>query len=428
MDYNKGYKYNFTLSSGGALYNSASIEVLVNLFETLKFIDLQSSVIAKRLVTEKISLSDFMEWFILQDESELFHIEESHEYFALFDLLEKQNVSDIFSDLLISLFLIDKQNAIDEIKSINAILEKKEEFDFSEFPFIFALVDIADKYGFDEAKEIFSFLSQFNHASFTDRDPKKAISDFVIGKIEDYDSAYDWIIPFEMKVDWRSSSIQVMPQTESSYIDMPGQDGSIVENTIYKNRLFSIVAFSELGLSVYEKEELKRNIVQILDATKNNPKKLTFMNSNTSFDVQYSGSAEIAEGPSYVKATIPLESSPYGYPLFEQEVFGTGLLVNDGDKETGCVNKILSGAINPSFQLGTITYTWSGTVPQDTTLYIDHNNYTCYLETVEGTRTNVIDKLTGEFQTIPKGSSVAITAFGETGDYLVTTLKEKILW
>ena len=84
--------------------------------------------------------------------------------------------------------------------------------------------------------------------------------------------------------------------------------------------------------------------------------------------------------------------------------------------------------MNPSFQLGTITYTWEGTVPEDTTLYIDHNNYTCYLETVKGTRTNVIDKLTGEFQTIPKASSIAITALGNTGDYLVTKLKEKILW
>lgn len=428
MNFNNQYKYNFQLSDGGALYNSAVIELLVNVFETLKIIDYQAKVIAQRLITEKISLSDFMEWLVLQDEPEFFYLEESHKYSALFDFIENQNVSDVFSDLLISLFLLDKQSAIDEIKSVNAILEKKEEFDFSESPFISALVDIADKYGFDEAKEIFSFISQYDHASFTDRDPKKAVSDFLVGKIEDYDSAYDWIIPFEMKVDWRSSSIQVMPQTESSYIDMPGQDGSIVENTIYKNRLFSIVAFSELGLTVYEKEELKRQIAQILDATKNSPKKLTFMNSSTSFDVQYSGSAEISEGPSYVKATIPFETSPYGYPLFEQEVFGTGLLINDGDKETGCVNKILSGAVNPSFQLGTITYTWSGTVPEDTTLFIDHNNYTCYLETVEGTRTNVIDKLTGEFQVIPKGSSIAITAFGDTGEYLITTLKEKILW
>ena len=428
MDYNKSLKYNFSIPDGGATYNSAGIEVLVNLFETLKFLDSHGKVIVQRLITEKISLSDFMEWFVFQNESEYFHLDETINNFALFDLIEKQGVSDIFSNLLISLFLLDKQNAVDEIRQLNAIIEEKERFDISEFPEIKALVEIADQYGLNEAEKILAYISQFDTVRATDREPRKAVSDFVIGQVEDYDRAFDWIIPFDMKVNWRDSSIQVMPQTESSYIDMPEKDGSIIENTIYKNRLFSIVAYSELGLSIYEKEQLKREIAQILDATKNSPKKLTFMASDTSFDVQYSGSADITEGPSFVKATIPLESGPYGYPLFEKEVLGTGLLVNDGDADSGCIHKISSGAVNPSFQMGMITYKWSGTVPADTTLYIDHNNYTCYLETVEGTRTNVIDKLTGEFQTIPKASSVAITAFGNTGDYLTTTLKEKILW
>lgn len=428
MDYNKSLKYNFSIPDGGATYNSAGIEVLVNLFETLKFLDSQGKVIVQRLITEKISLSDFMEWFVFQNESEYFHLDETINNFALFDLIENQGVSDIFSNLLISLFLLDKQNVVDEIRQLNAIIEEKEPFDFSEVPTIEALVEIADQYGLNEAEKILAYIFQFDSLRATDKEPRKAVSDFVIGQVENYDRAFDWIVPFDMKVNWRDSSIQVMPQTESSYIDMPEKDGSIIENTIYKNRLFSIVAYSELGLSIAEKEQLKRDIAQILDATKNSPKKLTFMNSDTSFDVQYSGSADITEGPSFVKVTIPFESGPYGYPLFEKEVSGTGLLVNDGDADSGCIHKISSGAVNPSFQMGTITYKWSGTVPANTTLYIDHNNYTCYLETVEGTRTNVIDKLTGEFQTIPKASSVAITAFGNTGDYLTTTLKEKILW
>lgn len=428
MDYNKELKYNLSISEGGATYNSAGIEVLVNLFETLKFLDARVKVIAQRLITERISLPDFMSLFVLHDKPESFHFDESHKHSALFNLIEKQNVSDVFANLLISLFLLDKQQAVDEIRELNAVLEKEESFDFSDAQTIEALVKIADEYGLEEAEKILAYISQFDPVRATDRDPRKAVSDFMIGQIEDYDKAFDWIIPFDMKVNWRDSSIQVMPQTESSYIDMPEKDGSIIENTVYKNRLFSIVAYSELGLSVYEKEEMKRQIAQILDATKNSPKKLTFMASGTSFDVQYSGSAEITEGPSFVKATIPFESNPYGYPLFDQEVFGTGLLINDGDEDSGCVHKISSGAVNPSWQLGSITYTWSGTVPEDTTLFVDHNNYTCYLETVEGTRTNVIDKLTGEFQTIPKASSVAITALGNTGDYLITTLKEKILW
>lgn len=428
MDYNKLFKYNFKIADRGAIYNSAGIEVLVNLFEFLKLFDSDIKIIAQKLITEKISLSDFMSSFVFLNESDQFYFEESKKNSALFNLVEKQGVSDVFSNLIVSLFILDEQSTIDEIKELNAIIENEESLNFSDLNYVEAIICIADKYGLEEAKKIFSYLYQYDSLRATDREPKTAVSDFVIGKIENYDRAFDWIVPFNMKVNWQNSSIQVMPQTESSYIDMPEKDGSIIENTIYKNRLFSIVAYSELGLSVYEKEQLKRDIAQILDATKNSPKKLTFMASETSFDVQYSGAAEVTEGPSFVKATIPLESSPYGYPLFEQEVYGTGLIVNDGDADSGCVHKISAGAVNPSFRLGTITYTWSGTVPENTTLVIDHNNYTCYLESVKGTKTNEINKLTGDFQTIPKGTSIAITAFGNTGNYLVTNFKEKILW
>lgn len=428
MDYNKGRKYNFPLSKGGALYNSCGIEVLLSLFDTLNFLDSEGKIIVQRLITERIPISDFMSWLILQSQSEQFHIEEIHKHYALFDLIEKQGVSDLFSDLVIALYLLDKQKTIDEIRKLNVILEKEEHFDFEETPNIKAILNIADKNGLSDAKKLFAYLSKFDNVRATDKEPRTAVSDFVIGHVDNFDQAYDWIVPFDMKVNWRDSSIQVMPQTESTYIDMPEKDGSIIENTIYKNRLFSIVAYSELGLSLYEKEQLKREIAQILDATKNNPKKLTFTSADISFDVQYSGSAQITEGPSFVKATIPFEAAPYGYPLFDQTVYGSGLLVNDGDADSGCVHKISAGAVNPSFQLGTITYKWSGTVPNNTTLYIDHNNYSCYLETVAGSRENVIDKLTGEFQTIPKNTSIAITAFGNTGDYLSTNLKEKILW
>lgn len=428
MDYNKGRKYNFPLSIGGASYNSAGIEFLLSLFDTLDFLDSQIKVIVQRLITEKISIPDFMNWLIYQSQSEEFFIEEDHKHYALFNLLDKEGVSDIFSDLVVALYLLDKQKTIDEIRKLNVLLEKEDIARFNETPYIDAILSITDKNGWTDAQKVFAYLRQFDTVRATDKEPRTAVSDFVVGHIDDFDQAYDWIVPFDMKVNWRDSSIQIMPQTESTYIDMPGRDGSIIENTVYKNRLFSIVAYSELGLSVYEKEQLKEKIAQILDATKNNPKKLTFSAADVSFDVQYSGSAQITEGPSFVKATIPFETSPYGYPLFDKTVYGSGLIVNDGDQDCGCVHKISSGAVNPSFQLGTITYKWSGTVPANTSLYIDHNNYTCYLETVQGNRTNVIDKLTGEFQTIPKQTSIAITALGNTGEYLSTYIKEKILW
>lgn len=428
MEYNNNFVYNNSISLGGATYNSAYIEVLVSLFETIKFLEPDIKIVALKLVTENVSLQDFMNWFVLQGQNDQFHLEDANKHFALFDLIDNQYAEDVLSGIIVSMFIMDNQTAIDEIKKVEAIVSAQDKFDYFDEYKIEALVNISDQYGLEEAKKIFAYISQFEPTRVTDKEPKKAVSDFIIGNIDGYDGAYDWIIPFDMKVNWQESSIQIMPQTESSYIQQPGMDGEIVEDTVYKNRLFSIVAFSELGLSVYEKEQLKRDITRVLDATKQDAKRLTFLSSDTSFDVKYSGSADIREGPSFVKATIPFESSPYGYPLFEREVYGTGLLVNDGDADVGCVHKISSGAVNPSFQLGSITYSWEGTVPDNTTLVIDHNNYTCYLETVEGTRTNAIMNLTGEFQVIPKSTSVAITAFGNTGNYITTTLQEKILW
>lgn len=428
MKYNEKKKYNLALNEEGLGYNSIKYIFKVNVFDVIDMSDSYLRAIAYIAVSDKFSVSDFLSQHVMHSFNDYFDVLEESKNYALFDFAEKLNVSDPLYKLTTILYLTDNQKGIDVLNYVNALIKKGEDVNLQEKEYIKAFLSILDHSKFSDINNVFALISNFDKLAVNDRDPKKAISDFVIGKADGLDNAYDWIIPFDMKIDWVNSSIQVVPQSQSDYIEQPGVDGSIVENTVYKNRLFSIVAYSNLGMTVYEKETLKKEIARILDSTKSKTKKLTMQAADISFDVKYSGSAEVSEGPSFVRATIPLEASPYGYPLFDQEVFGTGLLVNDGVKDVGCVNKILSGAVNPSFQMGSITYKFNGTVPADTTLYIDHEAYTCYFETVTGTRTNVYDKLEGDFQKIPKESTVAITAFGDTGDYLVTTLKEFYLW
>lgn len=428
MKYNEKKKYNLALNEEGLGYNSIKYIFKVNVFDVIDMSDSYLRAIAYIAVSDKLSVSDFLSQHVMHSFNDYFDVLEESKNYALFDFAEKLNVSDPLYKLTTILYLTDNQKGIDVLNYVNALIKKGEDVNLQEKEYIKAFLSILDHSKFSDINNVFALISNFDKLAVNDRDPKKAISDFVIGKADGLDNAYDWIIPFDMKIDWVNSSIQVVPQSQSDYIEQPGVDGSIVENTVYKNRLFSIVAYSNLGMTVYEKEMLKKEIARILDSTKSKTKKLTMQAADISFDVKYSGSAEVSEGPSFVRATIPLEASPYGYPLFDQEVFGTGLLVNDGVKDVGCVNKILSGAVNPSFQMGSITYKFNGTVPADTTLYIDHEAYTCYFETVTGTRTNVYDKLEGDFQKIPKESTVAITAFGDTGDYLVTTLKECYLW
>lgn len=371
MNYNTLKKYNFLPINGGGRYNSSALEMFLKINDSCE-------------TTDNIFTSVFT---------------------ALNEILEIVEIAKNY----ISLTKNDSFSAFDELK-YSVYIAKGDSFNFSE--------------KFSSSAKIQSF----EPCIVTDSEPKSSTTEILIGISDGLNNAYDWIIPLNMIIDWANSSIQVMPQSESSFIKQPGVDGEIVEDTLYQNRQFNFTCYSELGLTKNEKEELKAKIVELLDSTKTNFKKMTFQQPGIAFDVKYSGAVNIQEGPSFVKATIPFISKPYGYSLFEKEVIGSGLIVNAGIKDTGCIHKISSGAKNPSFQLGSISYSWNGTVPENYTLEIDHNNLTCYLINQNGERENAMNKLSGEFQLIPAKSSAVLVADTNTNQYITTTLKEKFLW
>lgn len=429
MNYNTGKKYNLSLKSNGLGYNSILFVIKINLYESIKFGERLEDLLVKLFFVEKINVKSELLQYVLHIRDEGIILDDYNmQYFALIDIIEKVTSNDIIGALLAKIFLEDNTKIIDELKELSTLIRINENIKLNEINTVSALLNLVENYNLSELIDFFAYIEQFEHLQATDIAPRTAISDFYLGRLDDYDRAYDWIVPFGMKIDWANTSIQVMPQVESEYIDMPNVDGSLIQNSVYKNRLFNIVAFSQSGLSTKEKEDLKQRIAEILDATKKDSKKLTFGNTQTTFDVKYSGTANIQEGQSYVKATIPLEAKPYGYPVIEQEVYGSGLVVNNGDKDVGVVHIIRGGCQNPSFQLGNITYIWNGTVPENSKLYINHEDYSCYLESVEGVRVNALNKLTGEFQKVPKGTSMTITCFNDTQDYITTRIKEYVLW
>lgn len=424
MNYNSGYKYNSKFN----LYNSVIYKYIVNVYEVLRLNDAITRRTAFIALFESQKIADYLSTAITWSFDETIEMYDKSDNFVLFDIAEKLNIKDDFSDLVVMLYLMDKVNILDELAYLNAFINQTDSINVKDISNIEAFIEQLDKFGFNESKDLFALISEFESLNISDKNPRKAISDFYIGHQEGFDNAFTWLFPFDMMIDEKNSTIQVMPQTESNYIEMQGVDGSIVENTIYKNRLFNIIAYTKDGLTKFEKEEIKKEITRILDATKHETKKLTVQSADVSFDVKYSGLADIAEGPSFVKATIPLETSPYGYPLFDREVYGSGLILNDGQSNVGCVNYISAGCVNPEFQLGTITYRWNGTVPDNMTLIIDHEAYMCYLESAHGYRKNAITNLTGNFQRIPKESSIVLLANANTENYIRTTLKERILW
>ena len=144
--------------------------------------------------------------------------------------------------------------------------------------------------------------------------------------------------------------------------------------------------------------------------------------------MKYDGELGVEEGPSFLRATIPLTASAYGYNRFEKQLIGSGLIQNTGIARVGVVNRIAGECVNPAFSMGDVDIAWTGTVPANSYLYIDHGKEVCYLEDEFGNRTNARQHLVGEFVKIPVGGTIIITANECTEQHIVTTWYDKLLW
>jgi len=104
------------------------------------------------------------------------------------------------------------------------------------------------------------------------------------------------------------------------------------------------------------------------------------------------------------------------------------LIQNSGIARVGVINRIAGECENPSFSMGDVDLLWTGTVPANSYLYIDHGKEVCYLEDSFGNKTNARQYLSGEFVKIPAGGAIIITANDCTEEHLVTTWFDRFLW
>ena len=304
---------------------------------------------------------------------------------------------------------------------------------------IIKFVPIREHYNYNEDIQI-QFIgivsSQDSFKGFFDeRNLEFSAVDFAVGTISGEDNSADWFNPLNMKVDWANTMIQVMPSSESEYIDISTIDGSFLKNTIYKNRSFSFILYSHDGLSDTEKDDLKQKIVKLLDLTKESFKKLYMPPSEHFFYVKYSGSASVQTGPSYVKATIPFEVKPYSYPLFPEIVIGEGEITNNGLKDSGLIFEISGSVSSPSFNVALSTgesysVKWSGSVSESETLIINGENMTCYKKTSSGSTSNAITSLSYQtaFIKLPKKKSAKISGLSFDSSKITTRVNESYIW
>lgn len=430
-NWNSGAIFNAKGGEGGFSWNSKEYILILNLSEVIHVKETLSSVLARLVLAEKgLAVYDAILNAALFDKlAEEIQLDDKASISLLFKLAEQIGLKDEISDLAVLAYLHDRMDIVEEIQ-ILAQLVAEDKFSLQDDTSIEAFLKTLDDFGLTELEQsVLAYIETHDSFGLTDHEPRQAISDFLIGAIDDDDRAYDWLIPFNMKVDWGNTKIQVMPEAEITSIEMPGIDGSIVADTVYKDRLFSIVAFSEDGMTLQQKEDLKARITQILDSTKHRTKKLTVQARGTTFDVKYEGQADIQSGPSFVKGTIPLQVTPYGYSMFPYELYGSGLVDNANGDTLMRPKHTISGPItNPSFKLGTVTYTWNGTIPAETSLIINHDKYTCYTIDNFGKKKNVLAQLTGDFQAIDAGKSVVLVADENTEGHILTEWVTPVLW
>ena len=436
-NYNTGKVYNKLASAGGTLYNSATYVVTFRLNDFFNAGDAVTRLLAISVVYETPRLADAVlasALYMLTGEMRFTQVDPTAS--ALFRITDSLGVTDTISTMIAALLINDRFNALDSITRFATLLQAEENVSLNQISSVRALIHKAESFGLTQLAQLFNAVFAIHDSAYaTDSDdPRTAIADFIIGdpaqvgEGSNRDAAFDWIMPFGLMMDWNQSIIPRAPEAESDEIQIDGVSGEELRNTRYRNRPFKIVAWSDDDLTQAQKDDLVRQITEILDATREETKTLTFARTGVSFDVKYDGELGVEEGPNFLRATIPLSASAYGYNRFEKQLNGSGLIQNAGIARVGVVNRISGECENPAFSMGDVDIAWTGTVPANSYLYIDHGKEVCYLEDQFGNRTNARQYLTGEFVKIPVGGTIIITANDCTETHITTNWQDKFLW
>lgn len=425
--YNSGIRYNKKQNHGGARYNAVAYVVMFKLGEVIDVSETDYRILTELILSEQINLKYIFEnnaeyqfkGSLLFDDFEI-------QYSSLFKLAENLGMEDLLPKLSAGLFIKEKFGAIEELNQFANILAQ-EEIPLEEITDIQTLIEAFDRCGLEELVDLFVNMPIYDRLNITDREPKTAVSDFYITK--DPQGLYDLILPFNLIVDYSKTHIPFMPEAIDSTVSLSGTDGEVVQDTVYGSRIFDIFAVTMDGLEIWEKEEIKRDIAEILHSIKKGTKKLTFANNETAFDVKYSGLADIVtDAPSWMRFEIPLKSqSAYGHKLFDQTLIGSGLMVNSGSIPVGAVITISEGAVNPSFSIGTHSFEWQGTVPAGHKLVIDMDDQSCYLIDPNNKKILATKNLKGEYVKIPQGS-IVLQASKSTEPYISAVWQEQVLY
>lgn len=437
--WNSGAVFNRRGNQNGFTWNSKHFLFVVRLNDTMRAVEGLPGVLARLALSDRsMKFYDALLNAAVYQEVDSFALQEEKPFVTLLvQLAEEAGVKDEFTYYLVQLALNEEWRTLDSIKIIASLLTD-DAFHLDEKTKLDALYYLADRYGLDDSDiHYYTELFLSDRFALSDHDLRQAISQLLIGSVGSADKGYDYFEPMfvkqdgqehGMRIDWRNTEIVPMPEAQHTEISIPGVDGTLRQNTVYRDRLFHIVAFSEDGLTIQQREDLKRRITEVLDSTKKESKSLTVQARSIMFDARYDSST-ITDGPSYVKLEADFTVGPYGRDLFENSLTTSGLISNlDGAAPLYPKFTITGSVSNPYFQLGGNLYRYNGTVPANKRLIVDFEKYSVYIEDNFGVKTNALKDFTGDFKPIPAGDSEALVISSNLTGRFLAEWRVPLLW
>jgi predicted phage tail component-like protein len=194
----------------------------------------------------------------------------------------------------------------------------------------------------------------------------------------------------------------LMPGIREFVEKIPGLHGEIEFGTKLEPRLMELHVATQDGLTLTQREQLKRTIAKHLNPV-SGTKTLVFGDElDKTYHVKYAGRIPLDQFPTWFEFTLPFKmSNPYIIDTFERTLIGNGTLTNLGNTDTYLTIEIAGPDTNPSVTIGSETLAYTGAIAEGETLVINTGNLEAELE-----GDNVLGSITGDISIkLPPGNT-----------------------
>lgn len=164
---------------------------------------------------------------------------------------------------------------------------------------------------------------------------------------------------------------ELAPSTRDNTEEVPGMPGEHDFGSELKSKLRELHVATDDGLTILQREQLKRTIAGYLDPTKGTKKLVYLDDIDVEYEVKYAGKIDLTKYSNWMEFTIPFKScNPLTESRDEHSLAGNGTITNAGTFEVPLTIEIAGPVTNPSVVIGSETCAYTGTINEGQTLVI----------------------------------------------------------